>query len=309
MKARSHLLVPILVIAAIAILATTLSEKGNVYSDIRQSVILPTAPREIHAEATLLPQEGAEVTLGSQLAGQIKHVYVKEGDRVHYGELLVELESSEEQAQLTEAQARLAQSEVDLHYQQARLGRAKQLSYYGTTSREESEHVQYDADEASTQADISRAVVARLSAQMRKTSITAPFAAIVVQRLANDQEAVNPGTPILKLADFERTWVEAEVDELDAARVRLGAKTTVGIEGYPGQSWPGEVTYIAPEIGRRTELSNDPSQPDRSSVLRVRIRLLAPAPFKLRQRLEVAIQAGPDPIAQSGSIFDQPAVH
>jgi len=298
-KSKTRLLVAGLVIAAIPILAIALSEKGNVYSDTRQSIIQPTAPREIHAEATLLCEEGAEVTLGSQLAGQIKHIYVKEGDRVRTRELLVELESSEEQAELAEAEARLAQSELDQHYQQSRLDRAKRLAYYGTSSRDQSERAQYDADEASSQANVARAVVERLTAQMHKTRITAPFDAVVIQRLVNDQEAVNPGTPVLKIADFNRTWVEAQVDELDAARVRIGAKTSVGIEGYPGESWPGEVIYIAPELGRRTELSNDPAQPDRSAVLRVRIKLLAPAPFKLRQRLEVAVQAGPDPIAHS----------
>jgi multidrug efflux pump subunit AcrA (membrane-fusion protein) len=304
-KKRSILrfLVPVAVLAAVAIVATALSERSVVYSDIQQSSILPAAPQMIHAEATLICQEGAEVTLGSQLAGQIKHVFVKEGDHVRAGEVVVELEASEEQAALAEAQARLAQSEIETRYQDSRFGRSKELSTYGNLSKEQFDRAQFDADEAASQAAIAKASVARLTAELRKTKIVAPFDAVVVRRMTNDQETVNPGTPLLRIADLSRTWVEAQVDELDAARVRVGAKSGVGIEGYPDQQWQGQVVYVAPELGPRTELSNDPAEPDRAQVLKVRIKMLAPAPFKLQERLEVAIQPGPDPIAKNGSSF------
>jgi multidrug efflux pump subunit AcrA (membrane-fusion protein) len=304
-KRRSILryLVPVAALAAVAIVATALSERSVVYSDIQQGSLRPVAPQMIHAEATLICQEGAEVTLGSQLAGQIKHVFVKEGDHVRAGDILVELDASEEQAALAEAQAKLAQSEIETHYEQLRLGRSVQLSQYGNLSKDQFDRAQFDADEAASQAAIAKASVARLSAELRKTKIVAPFDAVVVKRVINDQETVNPGTPLLRLADLSRTWVEAQVDELDAARVRIGAKSGVGIEGYPDQVWPGEVVYVAPELGPRTELSNDPAAPDRAQVLKVRIKMLATAPFKLQQRLEVAIEPGPDPIAKNGSSF------
>jgi multidrug efflux pump subunit AcrA (membrane-fusion protein) len=304
-KRRSILrfLVPVAALAAVAVVATALSERSVVYSDIRQSSLLPVAPQMIHAEATLICQAGAEVTLGSQLAGQIEHVLVKEGDHVRAGDLLVELVASEEQAALSEARARLAQAEIETHYQRSRLDRFRQLSQYGYLSKDQFDRAQFDADEAASQAAIASASVARLAAELRKAKILAPFDAVVVKRMINEQETVNPGTPLLRIADLSRTWVEAQVDELDAARVHVGAKSNVGIEGYPDQLWPGEVVYVAPELGPRTELSNDPAEPDRAEVLRVRIKMLAPAPFKLQQRLEAAIVPGPDPIARSGSSF------
>jgi HlyD family secretion protein len=302
-KSILRFLVPIAALAAVAIVATALSERSVVYSDIQQRGALPVAPQMIHAEATLICQEGAEVTLGSQLSGQIKRIYVKEGDHIHTGDLLVELDASEEQAALSEAQARLAQAEMETQYQQSRFDRSKQLSHYGSLSRDQFDRSQFEVDEAASQASVAKASVARLAAELHKTRIFAPFDAVVVNRVINDQETVNPGTPLLRIADLDRTWVEAQVDELDAARVRVGARTGVGIEGYPSQLWPGEVVYVAPNLGPRTELSNDPAEPDRAEVLKVRVRMLAPAPFKLQQRLEVAIEPGPDPIAKNGASY------
>jgi multidrug efflux pump subunit AcrA (membrane-fusion protein) len=304
-KKRSivRFLVPVAALAAVATVATALSERSVVYSDIQQSGALPVAPQLIHAEATLICQEGAEVTLGSQLTGQIKRVFVKEGDRVRAGDILVELEASEEQAALAEAQAKLAQAEIEVNFQRSRLDRFKQLLRYGNLSKDQFDRSQFDADQAASEAVVAKAAVARLAAELRKTKIMAPFDAVVVRRMTNDQEIVNPGTALLRIADLRRTLVEAQVDELDAARVRVGAKSGVGIEGYPDQLWPGQVVYVAPELGPRTELSNDPAEPDRSQVLKVRIKMLALAPFKLQERLEVAIEPGPDPIAKNGSSF------
>ena len=258
-KSKARFIVFGAAVATAAMLATVLSQKEIVHSDTGQNIVMPTQLKTIHAEATLVCQEGAEVTLGSQLAGQVRHVYVKEGDTVHAGELLIDLESSEEQAELAEAEARVVQGDAQQRYQNARLDRAKQLSSAGTVSRDQFDHVQYDADEANSEVGITRGVMARLTAQLRKTRINAPFDGVVVRRLVNDQEAVNPGSPVLRIADLTRTLVEAQVDELDAPRIQMGAKTLIGIEGYPDQSFPGEVVYIAPELGPRTELSNDPA--------------------------------------------------
>jgi len=118
----------------------------------------------------------------------------------------------------------------------------------------------------------------------------------------NDEEEVTVGTAVLNLADLGRTWVEAQVDELDATRVRLGADAMVTVEGDPGLRSRGRIVYIAPEMTARTEISADPSEPTRAQVLRVRIRTSAPAPFKLHERLEAAIETTPEKATENDEI-------
>jgi RND family efflux transporter MFP subunit len=260
----------------------------------RSAIKITTMPMSpsIHAEASLICREGAEVTLSAQLAGRLQRVYVKEGQTVHAGQLLAELDSSEPRARFDEAQARLAESMIDEKFARLDFGRMTQLSQHNAVSREQFDRTEHEMERAAAQTEVERAIVARLKAELQKTRITAPFDAVVLKRLANDEEEVRVGTPVLKLADLKRTWVEAQVDELDAPRIRLGERTLVAVEGFAGHEWAGRVAYIAPEMSRRTEISADPSEPTRAQVLRVRIALSAPAPFKLHQRLEVSIETG-----------------
>jgi multidrug efflux pump subunit AcrA (membrane-fusion protein) len=260
----------------------------------------PMSPPPIHAEATLICQEGAEVTLGSQVAGRLRSIHVKEGETVHAGELLAEIDSSEKQAQFDEAAARLAASMIDEKFERLNLARTTQLSQQSAVSREEFDRAEHEMEKASAQTAINRAAVATLDVELRQSQIKAPFDAVVLQRLVNDQEEVIAGTPVLKLADLGRTWVEAQVDELDAPRVRLGAEADIAVEGDPDLSSRGQVVYIAPEMTARTEISADPSEPSRAQVLRVRIRIPTPAPFKLHERLEAAIET-----ASAGAVADR----
>ena len=303
MKRHWRYIFPIFAAAGIGISLVAWSGRGTVQSsEISPGARDPRKSQVIHAEATLICQEGAEVTLGSQLAGQIKRVLVKEGQTVRAGELLAELEASEQQAQLDEAQARLAESMIDEKFENSNFDRMKLLSQHGTVSREQFDRSQHEAERAIAQTEVDRAIAARLAAELRKSRITAPFDAIVVQRLVNDQEEVAAGAPVIKLADLSRTWVEAQVDELDAAQIQVGARAAVAIEGYPDRTWQGQVIYIAPEMTRRTEISADPSEPTRAQVLRVRIELKNSAPFKLKQRLEAAIDTEPNSIATAGTL-------
>ncbi len=276
-------------------------DRGIGHSEIEGSTA-PILSPPIYAEATLICQEGAEVTLASQVIGRLKAVYVREGETVHAGDLLAEIDSSEEQAQLDEAKARLAESMIDENVQRLNLARITQLSQQSAVSHEELNRAEHEMDKAVALSAINRAAVASFEVELRQSRITAPFDAVVLERLENDEEEVTVGTAVLKLADLGRTWVEAQLDELDATRVRLGADAMVTVEGDPGLRSRGRIVYIAPEMTARTEISADPSEPTRAQVLRVRIRTSAPAPFKLHERLEAAIETTPEKATENDEI-------
>src|SRR5678815_541472 len=66
-----------------------------------------------------------------------------------------------------------------------------------------------------------------------------------------------------RLADLRTVWVDGQVFEHDLALVRRGQRVSVEIQAYPGESWPGSVTYVYPLVDPatrtariRVELSN-----------------------------------------------------
>lgn len=114
--------------------------------------------------------------------------------------------------------------------------------------------------------DVSRAQIAEVerTGQVRRTlTLHAPFGGFVTEKLVQAGESVMPGMPLYRLADLSTVWVEADVYEQDLRFVRLGDQVDVAIAAYPGETFPGRVTYVYPEVRAdtrtarvRAELSN-----------------------------------------------------
>ena len=93
----------------------------------------------------------------------------------------------------------------------------------------------------------------------------------------------------MTVADLSRTRVEAELDEFDSGRVRLGDEVKVTAEGYDRVSWRGSVEEIPDSVVGRRLKPQDPGKPEDTRVLLVKIALLEPIPLKLGQRVEIRI--------------------
>jgi HlyD family secretion protein len=103
--------------------------------------------------------------------------------------------------------------------------------------------------------EIATAAAGLDSAQARKayTVITSPIDGYVVSRELEPGASVNPGTPILKLADPSTAWVTVFVDEREAGPISVGDKATIALRSLPGKKLPGKVARIERESDRVTE--------------------------------------------------------
>jgi len=103
--------------------------------------------------------------------------------------------------------------------------------------------------------DIAAAAAALASAEARQRDsvLTSPIDGFVVSRELEAGAAVNPGTPILKLADPKSIWVTVYVDEREAGPIATGQAADVTLRSVPGRSFRGEVARIRRESDRVTE--------------------------------------------------------
>jgi membrane fusion protein, copper/silver efflux system len=114
--------------------------------------------------------------------------------------------------------------------------------------------------------DVSPAQVQQVerSGQVRRTlTLHAPFSGVVTEKMVQAGQAVEMGMPLYRLADLGSVWVEADIYEQDLRFVRLGEVVEVEIAAYPGERFPGRVSYVYPEVSMETrtariraELSN-----------------------------------------------------
>ncbi|MBI2081181.1 MAG: efflux RND transporter periplasmic adaptor subunit [candidate division NC10 bacterium] len=90
-------------------------------------------------------------------------------------------------------------------------------------------------------------------ARLADTVIRSPLAGYVVSRELEPGATVNPGTPILKIADPRTAWVTVHVDERETGGIAVEDSAEIALRSLPGQTLPGRVARIQRESDRVTE--------------------------------------------------------
>ncbi|TAL18171.1 HlyD family efflux transporter periplasmic adaptor subunit [bacterium] len=74
-----------------------------------------------------------------------------------------------------------------------------------------------------------------------------PLTGVSVTQNVEPGEYVNPGTPVVTVADLENVWLRGYIEETDLGRVKIGQRVEVKADTYPGKSYEGAVTFISSE--------------------------------------------------------------
>lgn len=275
-------------------MAAQVHDRSTAASNRRAEAVASTAaantpaPR-VSAEGRVVAYPGAEVVVGTDLAGTVVRLVVDELDRVKKGQTIAEIRADDLRAEVGEARGRIAEAEADLRLAQSENTRQESLFAAGVGTRQAADTSRRDVEAAQARLATQQAAVARLSAVIAKTRIVAPIDGVVIARSADVGESLQAGDPIATVANLDRLRVEVEVDEFDAGRVQLGAPVQVTAEGHDGRSWRGRVEEVPDAVVTRRLPRQDPGRPSDTRVLRVKISLDEKTPLKLGQRVETEI--------------------
>ena len=281
---------PALGLALLAVVA--LQARAAVRPSPKASASAPAAPpasSRVAAEGRVVTYPGAEVVVGTDLAGTVVILKVRGEKPVRRGQLLAELRSDDYRAALAEARARVTEADAEIRLAESEVERARALWEKAVGSRAAFDKAERDVETARARRATAAATVARLEAVLAKTRILSPIDGVVIARHAQPGETLEAGMKIVTVADLSRTRIEAELDEFDAGRVRLDDAVRVTAEGYDGAAWRGKVEEIPDAVVGRRLKPQDPGKPEDTRVLLVKIALLEPTPLKLGQRVEIRI--------------------
>lgn len=129
-----------------------------------------------------------------------------------------------------------------------------------------------------------------LKAAYEKTVIRSPLDGIVVQRYKNASEFADVGAPVLEVADLSQMIVEAEVNEIDAGRVKEGQDVIVTADAFADQKFAARVYEISAALKKRAYDPDDPAVVVDQKVLPVKVEFAGPVPFKLGMKVDLRIQ-------------------
>jgi HlyD family secretion protein len=256
----------------------------------------PPAPRvtaiaeqpRVVAEGRVVTYPGAEVTIGTDVAGTLESLTVQEKETVRRGQTIAVIRADDTRAALGVARARITEADADIRLYQSEVDRAKNLWDVAVGSKQAWEKADRDLDAARARRTSAAAEVARLEALVEKTIITAPIDGVIITRHAHAGETLDTGEAIVTVANLDRMRVEAEIDEFDSARMRLGAAVQVSAEGFD-RTWRATIEEIPDSVVNRRLNPQDPSKPIDTRVLLVKVAFAEATPLKLGQRVEVRI--------------------
>lgn len=248
--------------------------------------------RSIVAEGRVVTYPGEQVSVSSEIAGRIVRLAVQEGQTIHKGEVIAELDSAEYRAELAEATAKLAELDADIELAGWKLQRTTELTSRGATTMLDAEQQRRDLAAARARREAAAAQIERARVLLSRTTITSPIDGTVTARFAQPYEVIQPGSPIATIANLSHTRIEAEVNEFDGAGLVPGLHAYVTAEGFPGVRWPAVVEEVPQVVVTRQLRPQDPGRPTDSGVILTKLALQSPAPLRLGQRVEVTVEAG-----------------
>ncbi len=250
------------------------------------------SPR-VAAEGRVVAYPGAEVVVGTEVAGLIVRLVAKEKSAVRAGDVIAELNSADLRASRAESDARVAEAEADIRFYDREVRRDQALLAKHATTPQNLDVDLRGLESARARRAAAVACCDRLDALLAKIRITAPIDGVVTARHAHPGEIARPGTALVTIADLKQLRIEAEVDEFDTARVAVGSPVTITAEGYGATKWRGTVEEIPDSVVSRRTRPTDPGRPIDARVLQIKIVFAEPTPLKLGQHVEVEI-ASPD---------------
>lgn len=178
------------------------------------------------------------VTISTDLAGIVRQIAFESGNKVRAGDLLVHLDTTQEEAQLHQAEAQRDFSSVTLK-------RDKDLLEKHAIARSD-----YDNAEASYRQ--AQASVDQFNALIARKTLRAPFDGVAGIRQVNLGQYLKEGDMVVTLQAFDPIYVNFSLPQQDLSKLAVGQPVTLHVDAFEDQSFAGKITAINSLVDQTT---------------------------------------------------------
>jgi membrane fusion protein, multidrug efflux system len=193
-------------------------------------------PATLNAIGTVVAVQG--VTVSADLPGIVDRIAFDSGKSVHEGDVLVELDTKQERAQLAAAQAQSDLARINFQ-------RLQGLVKDGVIP-------QADYDRAESEQRATEAKVKEIQATIARKTIRAPFSGTLGIRQVNLGQYLSAGNAVVPLQSLHPIYVNFGVPQEEARQVAVGRTVRVTADDLPGRNFEGHVTAIDSVLDERT---------------------------------------------------------
>lgn len=241
-----------------------------------------------------------EIRLSFKVGGVVKRVAVQEGERVRRGQRIAEIEQTEVNAQVEQAQQMADKAQRDVE-------RGERLYADKVISLEQLEDMR-------TQAAVAKAALESAVFNFDYAAIIAPRDGTVLRRLVEERELVQPGSPVLVLGIEEKGYVvKAGLADREVVQVKLGDEAEIRLDAHPNAVFRGKVSERASAADAATgmfpiEIALDPTSLPLASGLVAKIDL-TPASANASKLVYVPVGAIVEGDGRRASVFVLEGTH
>lgn len=223
------------------------------YDEVKEGTISGT----LKAPAKLITNQDYEAQVSSLVQGRVHEVYVKEGDYVKEGQVLMHVEGLE----IGEIKAVFLQAKANLNFTKAAYERQQTLlkqnvgsqkSFLEAKAEYEKALAEYNAEDERIHSiglehhDIETSSDSEHTAGV--LSIKAPISGIVTERNVVIGQLVEANTTAFKIMNIANLWAEGQIYEKDLAKVSGKPKIEFTTAAYPNEKFKGEVILVGQTI-------------------------------------------------------------
>ncbi|MBS5980580.1 MAG: efflux RND transporter periplasmic adaptor subunit [Dysgonomonas mossii] len=187
--------------------------------------------------------------ISTRMMGYVTKIYVKPGDKVASGQLLVSISSDDILAKKAQIQAMITEAEAAAKNAQRDYERFKTLRNQNSVSDKELENVALQNTSMNARVQMARQQMNEVNAMLSYTNIRAPFSGVVTQKMVDEGSIANPGMPILTIEQNGELQVIASIPENYIQYVKVGDVAKIELKSL-GLTIDGKVSELSPSAFR-----------------------------------------------------------
>jgi RND family efflux transporter MFP subunit len=193
--------------------------------------------------------------------GYLKRWYVDIGTHVKQGQLLAEIDTPEIDQQLEQARADLKNAQANEQLAQITAARWQNLLKTNSVSKQETDQAVSDLSARQASVDSTTANVHRLEQLQSFEKVYAPFAGVITARNTDIGALINAGAggvpqELFHMAAVNKLRVFVAVPEVDSQAAQTGAKATLSLDEFPGETFQGTIVRDSDSIDSASRTLN-----------------------------------------------------
>lgn len=256
-------------------------------------------------------------SVGCEVNGVIRMVYVQAGDTVKKGELLLEFAHDYEdakrqqvlakvgtqQAEIANVKAQLNSAKIKRENMKTKLDRLEKIVGQGAETLQNLDNLKADYEQlvkdvdrltASVQSAESKlteiaADVKVAEADIERRKVKAPTDGVILTMDLTKGSVGSTEKPLFEFAPLSPLTVLCEVDELWVNKLQLGQQAIIRTPGTDDELAKGEVVYLSPYLKKKSLFSDDSANMEDRRVREVRIRLIGAVGLLINSRVEAIV--------------------